>query len=101
MGLDQDTRVGQYMDWRSADGTRGYPVMPEIWRAYMPSWTIEDGHITEVMILPIDLGMGKPRSQRGWPRLSKSEETLEFLRRMSLPLGCDIEIENGVGRITL
>ncbi len=101
MGLDQDTRVGQYMDWRSADGTRGYPVMPEIWRAYMPSWTIEDGHITEVMIHPIDLGMGKPRSQRGWPRLSKSEETLEFLRRMSLPLGCDIEIENGVGRITL
>lgn len=89
------------MDQRSANGTRGFPVMPEIWKAVIPSWIVEDGKITEVKLHPIDLGMEKSRGTRGRPALSRSQETLEYLAKLSEPYGVSIDIEEGVGTIRL
>lgn len=101
MHLPVTMQTGEYMDVRSAEGTRGFPVMPEIWEAVIPSWTIENGRITEVKLHPISLGMKDPRSVRGLPRLSRDDSTLERLAGLSLPYGTQIDIEDGVGRVRL
>lgn len=99
--LPQEMNVGAYMDFRSKNGTKGDVVNPEIWRAVLPSWTIEDGKLTEVKLYPIDLGQKNPRPHRGSPKLSQSVETLEHLKQLSADLGTTIEIENGVGKVIL
>ncbi len=101
MRLSQDTRVGEYMNNRSKNDTVGYPAMPDIWRAFAAGWTLEDGRITEMKLYPIELGMHASRAQRGWPRLSRSMETLKKIRELSAELNTKVEIRDGVGYVTL
>lgn len=96
-----DTKVGAYMDERSGNGTKGYCVQWPIWNAVMPSWTMEDGKITQVKLYPVELGMDKPRSQKGVPVMNHSNETLEYLQKISTCYGTKIEIADGVGTICL
>lgn len=96
-----DTKVGAYMDDRSCNGTKGYCVQWPIWNAVMPAWTMEDGKITEIKLYPIELGMDKPRSQKGVPVLNGSHETLEYLQKISTCYGTKIHIADGVGTISL
>jgi len=99
--LPLDMKVGEYMDERSANGTKGYCVQWPIWNAVLPAWTMEDGKITDVRFYPIDLGMDKPRSQKGVPVMNDNEETLRYLQKLSAPYGTKIEIKNGVGILSL
>jgi len=99
--MSLDTKVGAYMDDRSANGTKGYCVQWPIWNAVLPSWTVEDGVLTEVKLYPIDLGMEKVRSQKGVPVLNGSHETLEYMQTLCQPYGTKIEIADGVGTVLL
>lgn len=96
-----DTKVGAYMDDRSCNGTKGYCVQWPIWNAVMPAWTMEDGKITEIKLYPIELGMDKPRSQKGVPVMNHSHETLEYLQKISRCYNTKIDIADGVGTIRL
>lgn len=96
-----DTKVGAYMDDRSKNGTVGYAVQWPIWNAVMAAWTMEDGKITEVQLYPVELGMNKPRSQKGVPVMGNSEEILSYIQKLCEPFGTTIENEGGVGIIRL
>ena len=89
------------MDNRSKNGTVGYGVLENIWRAVMAAWDMEDGKITQVQLYPITLGLHDKRPHKGLPRMSGSEETLRYLQQLSEPYGTKIRIENGVGYIDL
>lgn len=99
--LPMDMKVGAYMDNRSRNNTIGFPVMPNIWRAVMAGWTIEDSKITSVNLYPIDLAMKASRAQRGLPRLSHDTDTLQYLQSLSEPYGTVIDIQDGMGTIRL
>ena len=102
--MAHDTKVGEYMDKRSMDGTRGYCVDENIWRSCMASFLAEDGRITEITLYPYTLAAGTVRRHTGFPRLLKEEDhndVLEYLAKLSKPFGTEIVIENGVGRIRL
>ena len=101
MHLPIDTKVGAYMSNRSRNDTIGFPTMKNIWRAVIPSWTIEDGRLTSVTCYPIELGMGKSRAQRGIPRLSHDEDTLLYLKALSERYGTVMTIRDGAAHITL
>lgn len=101
MHLPIHSQVGELMDLRSRGGTIGFPVMPDIWQAYVPSWTMEDGRITSIRIHPIDLGMTLPRSRRGLPVLSRSASTVQMLAELSKPYGTEIDFRDGVGVVRL
>lgn len=94
-----DTKVGAYMNDRSKNDTVGYNVQWPIWNAVLAGWTMEDGRITQVQLHPIELGMDQPRSQKGVPVLSHSQETLAYLQKLSAPYGTEIKIKDGVGII--
>ena len=100
-GMPADTKIGSYMDHRTAGGTRGYCTQKSIWKAVMAGFTMEAGKVTGVTLYPIDLGQGKPWSQVGWPRLEHDNETLEYLAELSAAYGTAIRVENGVGYIDL
>ena len=96
-----DTKVGAYMSERSCNGTKGYCVQWPIWNAVLPAWTVEDGVLTEIKLYPIELGMEKPRSQKGVPVLNGSEKTLEYMKSLCEPFGTEIQIADGVGTVVL
>ena len=100
-GMPADTQVGAYMDERSRNGTRGYGTVPEIWKSVMASFAMEGGKLTGIALYPIDLGMGKNRSQLGLPRIENGDETLTYLATLCEPYGTRLRIENGVGYIDL
>lgn len=100
-GMPLDTKVGAYMDERSKNGTAGYGVQPEIWRAILGGFTMEDGKITQVQLHPISLGMELHRSRKGVPVLSGDEDVLHYLQKLSEPYGTKIEIKDGVGTIKM
>ena len=100
-GMSLDTKVGAYMNARSANGTKGYCVQWPIWNAVLPSWTMEDGKITALKLYPYDLGMEKPRSQKGVPVLNGSVEILEYMRELCKPFGTEIDIQDGIGIVRL
>lgn len=99
--LPADTKVGQYMDARSQNGTRGYAVREWIWKSVMAGFTFEDGRITQVQLYPIDLGQHKSRGQKGTPVLSDDANTLSYLVSLSQPYGTKLRIEDTVGIIDL
>ncbi|MBO4289925.1 MAG: CapA family protein, partial [Lachnospiraceae bacterium] len=96
-----DTRVGAYMDARSQNGTRGFGIQKNIWRAVLPSITFENGRITAVSLHPIELGMDLPRGRKGVPVLRRDEDTLQYLAELSAPYGTRIEIRDGLGLLKL
>ena len=96
-----DTKVGDYMNQRSKNGTVGYGVLENIWRAVMAGWTIEDGKVTEVQLYPISLDIHAKRPHKGVPHLLHTNEVLEYLSILSEPFGTQIEIKDGIGYIKL
>lgn len=93
------TKVGAYMDQRSKNGTAGYPTQENVWRSVMASWDMEDGRVTEVRLYPVSLGTGESRTRRGTPVLTRDEDTLRYLARLSQPFGTAIRVEDGVGYV--
>ena len=61
----------------------------------------EDGRITDVQLYPVELGMDKPRPQKGVPVMNKSEQTLNYLQTLCEPFGTKLEIRDGVGHLCL
>ena len=96
-----DTKVGQYMDHRSQNGTRGFAVREWIWKSVMAGFTVVDGKLTQIQLYPIDLGQHKTRGQKGTPVLSEDPGILTYLTRLSEPYGTHIRIEDAVGFIDL
>ena len=60
--MPSDTYVGEYMEHRSQNGTRGYAVQPNIWRSVMAEFEADDGKITAATLYPITLNMTARRS---------------------------------------
>ena len=100
-GMDHDTFVGAYMNQRSADGTRGYCVLQNIWRSVMAGFTAEDGKITQIQLYPIDMRMGAPRSKMGIPHLAENDDVLQYLAEISKPFGTELKIKDNVAYIDL
>jgi poly-gamma-glutamate synthesis protein (capsule biosynthesis protein) len=103
-GLTHDHTPGDWGAKRSGDDTWGFPVDPEFFRSVVAVCRYADGTLAEVSLHPLDLGFGRPMSQRGRPMLAApalGEEILATLRDLSAPFGTQIDIANGVGRITV
>jgi len=100
MGLSPNTKIGEYMNLRSKNGTVGYAVQNHIWNSIMAGWTMKNDKIKEIHLYPIDLGMRLKRSQKGVPKMGE-EDILSYLNELCKPYGTKIEIRNGIGTIVL
>lgn len=74
-GFTPDTKVGEYMDQRSLNGTRGYVVQKNIWRAVLPGFTVDNGRVTEVKLLSRGFGAEVASVAAGAAAVNKGEGT--------------------------
>lgn len=86
---------------RSAGCKRGLYYEKVMFEAIVPYWEAEDGKLTKLELMPVEMGFGRPRSQGGWPEPNYSAGILERLAKMSEPYGTKIEIVDGIGVVQL
>ena len=110
LGFDLLTTIDSPVNRGNLTGTesreRGY--LASHWNditgvAYIANTTYKDGRLVEILIYPVDIGLG----QRPWsrehspqtPTPQKARAILERLQKLSEPFGTTISIENNVGII--
>ena len=99
--LSGNAGMDELFDNRNAGGTRGLCYEQVMFEAVIPYWEAEDGKLTKLVLMPIELNFDKSRSMGGWPRPKYDQGILERLAEMSAPYGTKIEIENGLGVVKL
>jgi len=99
--LDGDVHVAEALETRSAGDTRGLGANPKVAHSVIARWEMKDGHLTQIELIPIEMGFGEKRYQRGWPRLTKSTAPLKELQQLSEPFGTRLQIRNGRAKVIL
>jgi poly-gamma-glutamate capsule biosynthesis protein CapA/YwtB (metallophosphatase superfamily) len=93
-GLPADATPADYYDRRTEmSRSGGFPGRQVYWESVIALPRFQDGELVEVRLLPITLGFGEPRPQRGRPRPADGEagrRIIETLTELSQPLGTDI-----------
>ena len=102
--LDAEATPADFYDARTDHDKRGFPADALYWESVVAHCDFKRESLNGITLHPIDLGHAKRRSQRGRPLLATSDvsrRALERMKRLSKPLGTDIRIERGVGKVRL
>ena len=102
--LGAEATPADFYDARSALDRRGFPGDAVYWESVVARCEFRREALHSLTLHPIDLGYGERRSQRGRPLLAEagaSRRALERIKRLSNPLGTDVRIEKGVGKVRL
>ncbi len=107
VGLGWDNTPADFYDSRIAiRGGAGQEGTITYWESVVAIVTFRAKKLKEIRLYPVDLGMGKPRSQAGRPILAKpgsevNNRVLKRFQQMSELYGTKIEIKDGVGVISV
>jgi len=74
------------------------------WISIVPRMEFKGDKLDELLLYPIELGMDKPRSQRGRPIMATGERATKILgiiEKLSKPYGTQMEIVDDVGVVWL
>jgi poly-gamma-glutamate capsule biosynthesis protein CapA/YwtB (metallophosphatase superfamily) len=102
--LPDTSKPDDFFDRYDQKGARGYPADAEVWESAVALTRWREGRLEALDLLPISLGFGLPRRERGRPVLASPElsrKILERLSRLSAPFGTKVEFGGGVGRVVL
>ena len=99
--LDGNCGMDELFDKRNHGGTVGLCYQKVMFEAVVPYWEAEDGKLTKLVLMPVELNFDKPRSMGGWPRPKYDDGIIERLAKMSEPYGTKIDIVDGLGVVQL
>ncbi len=102
--LNHDATPADFYDARSDEDTRGFPGSSIFWESVVARCEYKNKNLSEITLHPIDLGHGRPRSQRGRPVLASGnlvKKTLDRMDRLSRPFGVGVAVRNGVGTLRM
>jgi hypothetical protein len=103
-GLDSKATPADFLDIRTAHDTKGFPSTEEYWEGLAATCVFKQGRFDHLRLLPLDLGFGRPRSQRGRPVLAdgaKAARILGRVRDFSRSYGTNITIHDDHALVTL
>ena len=100
-GLEPSANMAALYRAVTANETRGLHNDPRMMQAVIPYWEAENGRLTKLRFLPVELGYGLPARSCGWPRFVPDCGALEFLKEISAPYGTEIIIKDGMGEAVL
>lgn len=101
-GLTSDDPLCEVYKKRSRNYTVGLLTDRRMMEAVIPYFEMEDGKLTKLELLPIELGFGQPRYRLGNPSACTDRGILERLAEMSRPYGTEITVDaDGIGHVTL
>ena len=104
VGLDQTKGVADFDSVRYANDTRGFPAQREIWESVVALPTFRARRLESLTLVPIALGFGKPRTERGRPLLADSTLAAKIVNDLitrSRPFGTAIELRHGRGIVRI
>ncbi len=102
VGLGPDSTPADFYDRRSENDKRGFPKDAAYWNSVVARCEFRKGDLNRITLHPIDMGHGKPRSQRGRPVLAEGKTmrvALDRVARLSKPFGVTVKIGDGIGVI--
>jgi poly-gamma-glutamate synthesis protein (capsule biosynthesis protein) len=98
-GLPADANTADAFDSRNElSSYGGFPGRADYWESFIAEPVFVDGALSEIRLHPIELGFGKPRPQRGRPRLADGEtgrRIIEKLAELSEPFGTSVRYDSG------
>lgn len=101
-GLDHNATPADLLDNRNDGDTKGFPTHPLCWESFCAMCEFASGKLKQILLYPVDLGYGYPRSQRGRPLLAdeaKGEKIIARLTRLSKDLSTQVAYKDGCGII--
>ena len=101
-GLTSDDPLADIYKKRSRNYTVGLLTDRRMMEAVIPYFEMEDGELTHLELMPIELGYGEPRYRLGNPRFCPDRQIIERYANMSLQYGTEIVVdERGFGIVKL
>jgi len=101
-GLTSDDPICEIYRKRSRNYTVGLLTDHRMMEAVIPYFEMEDGELTHLELMPIELGFGDPRYRLGNPKFRTDCGIIERYAQMSAPYGTQITInEDGIGIVKL
>lgn len=101
-GLTSDDPLCDIYRKRSRNYTVGLLTDHRMMEAVIPYFEMEDGKLTHLELLPIELGYGEPRYRLGNPKFCPDRGIIERYAEMSAPYGTKMSInEKGIGVVEL
>lgn len=101
-GLTSDDTMRELFRVRSKDYTRGLMTDKRMFESFIPYFELEDGKLTRLELLPIELEFDAPRWRNGNPRIKTNLGIIERLNEMSKEFGTKISInKQGIGIVEL
>ena len=101
-GLNSDHTLREVFYNRSANYTRGLMRDHRMFEAVIPYFEMENGELTKLELMPIELHFDEPIWKRGNPCFSKKHGIIERLAEISGPYGTKISADSrGYGIVDL
>ena len=89
-GMNSSATVYELLKNRSKNFTVGLMTDKRMFRAVIPCWETENGKLTKLQLMPIEMKMDGHKSENGLPRRSYNPEIAEYLDNMCRPFGTRI-----------
>ena len=101
-GLTSDRTMREFFCKRSNNYTRGLMRDHRMLESVIPYFEMEDGALTKLELMPIELQFDEPVWRSGNPRFSNQHGIIERLAEMSGPYGTKISVDSrGYGIVDL
>lgn len=96
-GLVGDEGMEKLLDTRSEGGKKGLMYDRKMMETFVPFWEMEDGKLTRLELLPVDLGydLEVKHPLRGVPVATDDMSCMERLKSLSAELGTKMHFEDG------
>ena len=77
---------------RKARATASMETSTVVYQSMLPFWTMEDGKLTAIRLLPVELGIDQPHGLRGFPSPAVPETIFDHLQMVCEPYGTKLKI---------
>jgi len=90
-GLKPEDGIYELFRTRTKDFKLGLCRQSEMMESVIAKFELEDGKLSSLQFMPVELGLGLPNSQIGWPREERNRGILERFSEMSRQYGVSID----------
>ena len=101
LGFPQELSGEEVVRRRKARATGAMETNPIFYLSMVPFWTMEEGKLTEIKLLPVELGIREPAGLRGFPSPVAPEAIFDHLQMCCDEYGTKLAIDGKYIRVLL
>lgn len=94
-GMPHEETVAALLNKRSKNRTIGLMEQREMLLTVIPYWETEEGRLTSLCLLPVEISHREGQHLEGLPKIAKDVSFIGHLAKISKPYGVTIEMKDG------